>query len=211
MIRLFLLLAVYVLVAACAAPATGSPAPTLTPQAQTSALVGSAKQLATVQSTAPSHADTQPTAVQQDGWIGMAEAVAQIRQLTATPILFPSALPDDLRPRRECSPKGGCSIVFCSPACQRRIILEVMIANPAPVGSNSVQATKPFRTVQALYGIDDQTLPRSRRWLMWDEPGNSTLAGESRQHVPYFLSTNGMTEDEFWQIANSLKDISNQH
>jgi len=46
----------------------------------------------------------------------------------------------------------------------------------------------------------------SQRWLMWDEPGTMVNPmGKTPNLVPYFLGTSGLTDQEFWQVANSLK------
>jgi hypothetical protein len=61
-----------------------------------------------------------------------------------------------------------------------------------------------FRGVRAYYQVDDATVPTSHRWLMWNEPG--TLLG-GQPGVPYFFTTDGFTESQFWMIANSIGPI----
>jgi hypothetical protein len=61
-----------------------------------------------------------------------------------------------------------------------------------------------YRGVRADYQVDDATVPTSHRGLMWNEPGTA-IGGQPG--VPYFLTTDGLTETEFWTIANSIGPI----
>ena len=40
---------------------------------------------------------------------------------------------------------------------------------------------------------------------MWSEPGTMTNPELAGPGVPYFLSASGLTDSEFWQVANSLR------
>jgi hypothetical protein len=40
---------------------------------------------------------------------------------------------------------------------------------------------------------------------MWTEPGTMANPQLKGPGVPYFLSADGLTDQEFWQLANSLK------
>jgi hypothetical protein len=50
-----------------------------------------------------------------------------------------------------------------------------------------------FRGGTASYNVLDAASALSRRWLVWTESG-----------VPYLLMKQGLTDLEFWQVANSL-------
>src|SRR5436309_1509172 len=54
------------------------------------------------------------------------------------------------------------------------------------------------------------TPPTSRRFIDWGEPGMASpnLQIKPEYGVPYFLSTQGFAEAEFWQIANSLGPVA---
>jgi hypothetical protein len=59
--------------------------------------------------------------------------------------------------------------------------------------------------VTAQYQVYDATSELSSRWLMWTEPGTMAQQQTKTPGVPYFLSADGLTDQEFWQIANSLR------
>jgi hypothetical protein len=40
---------------------------------------------------------------------------------------------------------------------------------------------------------------------MWNEPGTTAEQVMKVPGVPYFLSADGLTDAEFWQMANSLR------
>jgi hypothetical protein len=63
--------------------------------------------------------------------------------------------------------------------------------------------------VTALYQVDSQSPPTSRRFIDWGEPGTASpsLQIKPKYGVPYFLSTEGFAEAEFWQIANSVRPV----
>jgi hypothetical protein len=56
----------------------------------------------------------------------------------------------------------------------------------------------------AEYFVYDTTAPTSQRYLSWIEPGSMTNPQLADPGVPYFLSATGLTDQEFWQVANSL-------
>ena len=54
----------------------------------------------------------------------------------------------------------------------------------------------------SVYQVRDATNPTSDRILVWVEKGTWSVSG--RAEVPYMLSAEGLTDAEFWQIANGL-------
>lgn len=86
----------------------------------------------------------------------------------------------------------------------QNVRLSIVVPNPAP-GTDKVRQSKPvFRGVQAEYQVDDSTNPTSHRWLMWTEPGT---ASGGQPGVPYFLTTDGLTETEFWTVADAIDAV----
>ena len=65
--------------------------------------------------------------------------------------------------------------------------------------------TKAARDGYAEYFVYDATDALSNRWLMWIEPGTMANPQLKVPGVPYFLSATGLTDAEFWQVANSLR------
>jgi hypothetical protein len=78
-------------------------------------------------------------------------------------------------------------------------------ANPPPATDpNHSQGHLQFRGVRTLYTVFDTTAPTSARYLLWpDDKGIATgPAGPD-----YFLSASGLTEAEFFRVANSLQPV----
>jgi hypothetical protein len=113
---------------------------------------------------------------------------------TAIPSGFQAQLYDD---------NGGFSVVYLSPD-GRKIMFSIVVPNPAPGTANARQSQLVYHGVRADYQVDDATVPTSHRWLMWNEPG-TPIGGQPG--VPYFLTTDGFTETEFWAIAKSVGPI----
>ncbi|HYW22664.1 MAG TPA: hypothetical protein VE953_00785 [Terriglobales bacterium] len=78
-------------------------------------------------------------------------------------------------------------------------------ANPPPATDpNHSQSYIQFRGVRTLYTIFDTTAPTSQRYLLWpDEKGIST----GPRGPDYFIGASGLTEVEFFRIANSLQPV----
>jgi hypothetical protein len=63
-----------------------------------------------------------------------------------------------------------------------------------------------FRGVLATYDVGDATVSLSQRSLEWTQPGTGPATAWLKSGgLPYFLSADGLTDAEFWQVANSLK------
>jgi hypothetical protein len=119
------------------------------------------------------------------------------------PVLLPSAIPTGFQVQLY-DDSGGFSAVYGS-ADGRKITFSIVVPNPA-LGSGNGRFSQPtFRSVRADYMIGDTAQAASPRWLMWNEPG-TPLGGQPG--VPYFLTTDGFTESQFWQIANSIGPIA---
>lgn len=132
------------------------------------------------------------------------QAAQDVRETVtdATPVLLPSAIPSGFEVQLY-DDIGGFSAVYLA-ADGRKITFSIVVPNPAPGNANVRQSRPVFRGVRADYQVDDGTVPTSQRWLMWTEPGTA-LGGQPG--VPYFLTTDGFTETEFWRIANSIGPI----
>jgi hypothetical protein len=145
------------------------------------------------------------------------QAAATVRTTVTNthPVLLPAALPS-----------GGPYDVYVSATVEsfnlryesdlrdKEITLGIVVANPPPGGPNSSATYVKFRhaialkgataAAPAIYVVSDPNNPLSDRWLMWAEPGSSTFQFSADPGVPYFLSASGLTDQEFWQVANSL-------
>jgi hypothetical protein len=135
-----------------------------------------------------------------------AEAVLREKVVEIHPVLIPAWLPAGMEAQVALA-YGGYNVVYRSDQRDKRISLSASPTNLANYGSG--EPVK-FRGVSAMYHVDDSGSALSPRWLTWYEPGlyigyASELSWGKFPGIPYFLSTDGMTDQEFWQVANSLK------
>ena len=145
-----------------------------------------------------------------------APAVAEsfIRQTvkTASPVLLPTSLPAGLDASGVAT-ADFFDVDYRTDQQDRTISLSIGLAQPPPGDEHSSDTRVPFRNSiaqkygtpgQAEYFVYDPSSPRSDRWLIWTEPGqvSSNIGGPG---VPYFLFASGLTDAEFWQVANSLR------
>jgi hypothetical protein len=133
-----------------------------------------------------------------------AETAVRSTVTLSRPVLMPASLPAGLE-------AGGTvtadffDLRYQSDQRDVTITLGILVAQPGFGGSSARETQVKFRGGTATYYVYDTSSPLSQRWLMWAEPGvmaNPQLKGPG---VPYFLSADGLTDQEFWQIANSLK------
>jgi len=78
----------------------------------------------------------------------------------------------------------------------------IAMANIPHPGVESSQSAPAFHGDRSsLYQVAVEANPRSERWLVWTESGISALPSPG---VPYLLSATGLTDMEFWRLADSL-------
>jgi hypothetical protein len=140
------------------------------------------------------------------GPMSPADAEAVIRKTvdSVRPVLIPGWLPAGLE-AQVTAHSGGYDVAYESDQREKRVYFGIVVANP-PIGTDkSVTRNVTFRGVTASYRIIDGTAALSQRSLMWNEPGTMPDSPIKAPGIPYFLSTDGLTDQEFWQIANSLR------
>ncbi|TME55087.1 MAG: hypothetical protein E6I53_00540 [Chloroflexi bacterium] len=123
---------------------------------------------------------------------------------TTSPVLLPTWLPAGMEARVTAT-ADGFNLDYASDQRDKTIFLGTVVANPPPGGAGSSDTHVRFRSGSAEYFVYDPTGPQSQRWLMWNEPGTMAVQQTKEPGVPYFLSAEGLTDQEFWQVANSLK------
>lgn len=152
------------------------------------------------------------------GYLGVMtsdQAAATVRSMVdgVHPVLLPAAIPADWDATVSVS-SGGFSIRYQSDLRDRSIEFGSEVPNPPPGGSNGrdthvlFRHSLPLKFMKAGYAeyyVYDAKDPTSTRWLMWIEPGAMTHPEIAGPGVPYFLSSTGLTDAEFWQVANSLR------
>jgi len=121
-------------------------------------------------------------------------AAALHAQVTGIPVLLPSTVPPGMQAIVAARPDSY-DVQYTDDTHAHTI----WIYSDGPLGVNGPhQAWRqlPFRGVTADYFVDDTTTPTSKRRLYWRE---QAARGE------FLLAAAGFTEDEFWQIANSVR------
>ena len=152
-----------------------------------------------------------PTPATMPRTLSVYEAAALIgRRVTGSrPVLLPNAIPVGYTAQVTVS-ADDFQVTYVSEDGSRRIFFELGVAQPAPPQPDGTQSSPRFRGVTALYQVDSQSPPTSRRFIDWGEPGTASpnLQIKPEYGVPYFLSTEGFAEAEFWQIANSIGPVT---
>jgi hypothetical protein len=133
-----------------------------------------------------------------------ADALIRRTVTTSSPLLLPTALPPQMEALVYATPDGF-NVEYRSDQRDKDITLGIVVPNPPPGGPNSSLGYVNFRSGMADYEVYDVTGPLSSRWLMWIEPGTMAVPQTKQPGVPYFLTSEGLTDQEFWQVANSLK------
>jgi len=120
----------------------------------------------------------------------------------ARPLLIPNGISDDWTAAVRAD-SSTFSVTYTDASGAKTVTLAIALANPPLPGAESSQAAPSFHADRlSLYQVAVAANPRSQRWLLWTETGAWSLPGS--WGVPYFLSATGLTDMEFWRVANSL-------
>lgn len=122
----------------------------------------------------------------------------------AHPLLLPSTIPATWSTVVTNLSSSFFTVTYMSPDRAQEVDLAIEVPNPGPPGPKGSQSNPNFHGDRlSLYQVDDTTKATTARFLMWNEPGTwsepNGLPG-----VPYIMSTTGLTDAEFWSMANSL-------
>jgi hypothetical protein len=134
-----------------------------------------------------------PMGALQTGTPADAEAFIRKTVSASNPVLLPGFLPPGLQAGYSAT-IDGYAVGYTSDERDRLISLDTQSGNPPPTMPESSQRSLTFRGAVASYYVLDAASPLSSRWLVWTESG-----------LTYILRTEGLTDLEFWQVANSLK------
>jgi hypothetical protein len=141
-------------------------------------------------------------------------AAVRARVTLTRPVLLPAYLPAWVYDATVDATADGFTVDYKSDERDKSISFGIVVPTPGIGGANASDTfvkfrgalpTKAARAGYAEYFVYDTKDPLSDRWLLWMEPGtmaNPMLAGPG---VPYFLFATGLTDAEFWQVANSLR------
>lgn len=163
--------------------------------------------------TAPSAAASSPPALASPVFrpsptptsVAAAEKMVRSTVTGARPLLMPTTIPSTWSATVTELGSWFFEVTYSNPDQTRSITFAIQVPNPPPPGPNGSQAYPRFHgDVHSMYQVDDQTLATSRRWLMWNEPGTWTEPN-GLPGVPYFLRATGMTDTDFWAVANAIR------
>ena len=115
--------------------------------------------------------------------------------LTVDPLLVPGAIGDDYQAELLAA-ANGFTVDYTSSTRHAAVELTTVDQRIAGPGAHGQRTTRSFRGAEATYQVDDGT-PAAARSLAWTE-------ASANRGVPYTLLADGLTETEFWQVANSL-------
>jgi hypothetical protein len=152
----------------------------------------------------PSASPTLPVASPKSMTIPQAEALVRSTVTGAHPLLLPTAIPADWTAVVTNLSSSFVTITYTSPGGTETVTFEIALTNPPPPGQNGSQTNPRFHgDVHSLYQVDDTTVATSHRFLIWNEPGTWSQPN-GLPGVPYFIASNGLTDAQFWAIANSV-------
>jgi hypothetical protein len=149
------------------------------------------------------------------GVMSPAQAATKVRDLVKNtqPVLLPAYVPSFVYDAAVNATADTFSIRYQSDERDRSIDFGIVVPNPPVTATGSDRfvkfrhalPTKAARSGYAEYYVYNPSDPTSARWLLWIEPGTMQSPELAGAGVPYFLSATGMTDAEFWQVANSLR------
>jgi len=171
------------------------------------AIVFAPRPSAPVVSPADQYAPTHPLALPSPTPTTVAAANAQIRATVtgAKPLALPSTIPADWSAVVTNLSSSFFTVAYTSPDRSKEVGFAIVVPNPPPPGPHGSQVHPKFHgDANSLYQVDDASIAAGHRWLIWNEPG-TWAEPNGLPGVPYFLVTDGLTDVEFWAIANSLK------
>jgi len=136
--------------------------------------------------------------------VAAADSLIRTTVKGANPLLLPSAIPANWSALITNLSPSFFTVTYTSPDGTKSVNLAITVPNPPPPGSNGSQSYPNFHgDRRSLYQVNDTTQATSLRLLMWNEPGTwsepNALPG-----VPYYMTAEGMTDAEFWSMANLL-------
>jgi len=136
--------------------------------------------------------------------VAAADSLIRATVTGAHPLLLPPAIPANWSASVTNLSSSFFTVTYTSPDGAKEVDFAIEVPNPGPPGPHGSQSNPSFHGDRhSLYQVGDKTQTTSPRFLIWNEPGTwsepNGLPG-----VPYALSSTGLTDAEFWAIANSL-------
>lgn len=139
-----------------------------------------------------------------------ADPAAAIRATVTAgdPRLLPAYVPSGMSVTVRVSPISY-TLRYTDDLHTRDLVLDVNGGvNPPPVTApNGSQSNRQFRGVRTVYAVYDAAAPLSQRYLWWQEPGTWSQPIAGMPGIEYFLGGSGLTEAEFFRVADSLQPV----
>jgi len=169
---------------------------------------------------APGPTAVTPTPLPAGEWISLAEADTLWQQIAASatlvkPILRPAYVPSGLTEARLLDtekPSLQFAIIYAD--ADHAKWLTVAAGNtikPTLPGPRTQQEQVVIRNTYATYQLYDAEDPKSDSWMVWQEPGQWGAPGDPNlpnlNHIPYWISSYGLTRDDLIQVADSLQPV----
>jgi hypothetical protein len=161
-----------------------------------------------------------PTPLPAGEWISSLEADALWQEIAQSatlvkPILRPSYLPPGLTEVQRLDteePLLQFAIVYADARHENWLSLSAgSTGGTALSGPHSQQEQVVIRNTYATYQVFDDENPTADAWVLWQEPGiwgapdNPDLP--DLDHVPYNMSSHGLSRDDLIKIADSLQPV----
>ena len=140
-----------------------------------------------------------------------AEASAAVRATVtgAQPVLLPSAIVGAGWQAHVTTTSDSFIVTYVDPSGGHTVTVgegRDNAPNPPLPSARTTQTTPSFHgDRRSLYQVNDSGDSLSSRILIWREPGRYDHADPSYPGIPYFVSASGITDAEFWLLANSLR------
>jgi hypothetical protein len=135
------------------------------------------------------------------------QAASTVRRVTSglEPILVPGWVPAGMLAHVRPESDGGYALEYLGSGDQRRILLAICVCMAGLPSDHSSQSQVQFRGVSAFHQVGDTRVPGGDRLLQWREPDmRSTVLPPYPPGIEYELLTQGLSEADFWSVANSL-------
>ena len=140
-----------------------------------------------------------------------ADASAAVRATVtgAQPVLLPSAIVGAGWWARVSTTSDSFLVTYTDPSGARTVTVgegREHDPNPALPAARTTQTFPSFHgDRRSWYQVNDSGDPLSPRVLIWREPGTYDKTDPSYPGIPYSVSASGISDAEFWQLANSVR------
>ena len=150
-----------------------------------------------------------PRPTPQTNSVAGASAVVRATVTGAQPVLLPSAIVGAGWQAHVTTTSDSFLVTYTDPNGARTVTVgegREHEPNPALPVARTTQTFPTFHgDRRSWYQVNDSGDPLSPRVLIWREPGTYDHTDPSYPGIPYSVSASGITDAEFWQLANSVR------